>query len=294
MRIDGNDAPVRRNRPFVEVEQEKQSPKKRKKRQKKAAKPKREGIIGRSLMIYILLGIGIFSVLALANNYHETMACRDVAIHIKNVEDNEFLDILEIKKLIGLDYGRDIIGEPMSNIELRQIEKALLTNAFIKETQVYKSVLGVVNIDVEFQEPVARLMSGNGVEMYVNSEGFKFPLSKLHTANVMLVRTELEEPVEPFDTLRNVAIENALPLLRFIYSNPFWSEEVSEVVLEESGELILYLQVGDFFVEFGQPEDIEEKFRNLFAFMKNVMKKKGWKAYKGVRVKYLGQVTGIY
>jgi cell division protein FtsQ len=56
-------------------------------------------------------------------------------------------------------------------------------------------------------------------------------------------------------------------------------------------DLILYQQVGKQTIEFGKPEEIEEKFSRINIYYKEILPQKGWNTYSRVNVKFKGQIV---
>jgi cell division protein FtsQ len=240
---------------------------------------------------YSLMAVTVLALLGVANGFQKNLSCKDIQVNISASGDNQFLTMNDVRKMIGLDYGKDLIGEKMENIELIQVENSLRNSPFIREAEVYKSMRGVLFVDVEIREPIARMMNNDGSSLYLDSEGVRFPTTPNHTANVVLVRGNFNESVnDPEREECGSIVDIALPVLRFISGDPFWNAMISEVVISEKGEIELIPQMGDIAMELGTPARLEEKFSHLRLFYDQVVKKIGWDKYKSVSVKYRGQV----
>jgi cell division protein FtsQ len=82
-----------------------------------------------------------------------------------------------------------------------------------------------------------------------------------------------------------------MELLNFIEKDPFWKAQISQMHIDKKGNIKMYTQVSKQVVEFGKPEDIEEKFRNLKIFYKDILPTKGWNSYDRVSVKFKDQIV---
>ncbi|MEM6263006.1 MAG: hypothetical protein AAGI38_10895 [Bacteroidota bacterium] len=272
----------RRNRPLEEIQEE-----------QKQRKPFKVGKVRlKSTFIYLLVAGGVLVLLALANGYQESIVCKDISVTIHEGSDNAFLDMNQVKQIIGLDHGRDIIGERMSGIELFKLEEALKRNPYIEQAEVYKNLQGVLYVDVTLRKPVARVMSKRGSTFYVDAEGRKMPVTRQHVANLPLVRGYIAEKLTPVDTLKYRNLASVLPILRHLERDEFWAAQVAEIRIHKGGEVTLYPRIGRMKMEFGQPDRVEEKFQNLRLFYAQVVDEIGWKKYRSVNVKYRGQVVG--
>lgn len=272
---------TRRNRPLEEVQAET-------KRRKPSKLPRFQFRIKR-VFIYLLGAGALLLILAAVNSYQKNMPVRDISVLIHSEKDNQFLVANDVKEMIGLGTEREIIGQPMEQVELRELEAELNAQPSIEHAEVFKSLGGVLQVEVSLRSPVARLVNNDGSMIYLDSQGHKFPTSPHHSAQVVLVRGDFQEGV--VDTFACSTIEAALPVLEFIQNDRFWNAQVSEIVVQQSGTLLIYPQIGDIYVEFGQPVRIEEKFENLKLFYSQVVKEVGWRKYKGVNVAFKGQVV---
>lgn len=269
----------RRNRPLEEVLAEKRS--------RAVNLPTQFKLKG--VFLYALIGVVILGLLGLANGYQEGLVCDDINIQIQANSGHAFLEPADVKQTILENYGEEIIGQKMNSIELLRLEEVLQANSFISHAEVYKSLKGVLYVDVETRTPIARLMNENGSSMYVDEYGYKFPTTYRHVANVPLVRGAFEETFVPEDSL-SCAVEEVMPVLKYIHNDPFWKAQISEVRIKENSDILFYPEVGRMYMEFGVAENMEEKFNNLKLFFEQVANEIGWNTYKGVSVKYRGQV----
>lgn len=244
----------------------------------------------KGVFLYALIGVVILGLLGLANGYQEGLVCDEINIQIDAPGNQAFMAPADVKETIIESYGEEIVGQKMNSIELLRLEEILKDNAFIQHAEVYKSLKGVLYVEVKTRNPIARLINENGSSMYIDEYGYKFPTTYRHVANVPLVRGAFTEVFVPEDSL-SCAIEEVMPVLKYIHQNPFWKAQISEVRIKESGDLLFYPEVGKMYMEFGIAENMEEKFTNLKSFFEQVANEIGWNTYKGVSVKYKGQVV---
>ncbi|MEM6802060.1 MAG: hypothetical protein AAF696_11695 [Bacteroidota bacterium] len=271
----------RQNKPFAEIE----SAKKKSGKKKSKILPFRM----RGIWFYPLVAITAMALLAMVNTYQENLELKDIEVAFVDQDDNYFLDADKVKSLITIEQERELIGERMGEIGLRELEQVLIANPIIKKAEVFKSNSGILNVEVALRKPIARLINNSGHYIYLDEEGHKFPDSRLYSARVPLIRGDFEETVA--DTFVCETLENALPVLKYIQHNKFWNAQVSEIAIKTSGEMIIYPQVGDMEIDFGFPENIVEKFDNALVFYKQVVSKVGWDKYKSLNVNVKGQVV---
>jgi len=60
--------------------------------------------------------------------------------------------------------------------------------------------------------------------------------------------------------------------------------------VEQDGDLILTPLMGDHLIELGTSDNLQEKFRNMKAFYKQVLANRNWNKYESISLKYNNQV----
>lgn len=86
------------------------------------------------------------------------------------------------------------------------------------------------------------------------------------------------------------AKEELIPLAAFIQKDRFWRAQIRQIHVNGTGNILFTTLVGDHLIEFGSPENMEEKFRNLRAFYDQVLAENNWNKYDRISVKYKNQV----
>jgi cell division protein FtsQ len=71
----------------------------------------------------------------------------------------------------------------------------------------------------------------------------------------------------------------------------YWKKMISQITLQANGNIIMQPQIGDYVIQFGKPVDIENKFKKIDMFYKDILPMKGWDAYKTVNVSFNNQIV---
>ena len=83
--------------------------------------------------------------------------------------------------------------------------------------------------------------------------------------------------------------------VNYVLADEFWSAEITQVVISESGNQTMQLSLiprsGSFVVDMGDLNDIETKFSSLRLFYDKVLSSVGWDAYNHISLRYDGQVV---
>ncbi|MFK7925751.1 MAG: cell division protein FtsQ/DivIB [Bacteroidia bacterium] len=276
--------PKGRNRPLEEAPSEK----------KRRSAPKKVEIGKISLpfkqwLIYPIVAGVILALLMAANSYHQNLALSSVTVKLSAGAEHPFLDDEGIIAAIVEEGDTALIGKRLDRAELLVLENKLKESPFVLDAELYKNFQGVLTAEVALRQPMARLINNEADYIYLDVNGIKFPDTELHSAHSLLVRGDFDETVN--DTFACSTVSDAISVMQFIHADPFWNAQISDMIIRQSGELLLLPQVGNLEIEFGYPVRIEEKFALLQDFYRQAIPKVGWNYYKSVSLKFKGQVV---
>ena len=242
-------------------------------------------------LFYISVILFSWVIVAIGSASWKRQPCRDVVTRIRNSENNMFLNPQGIEAEIRRVQGGDVRQQTMGDINVGRIEEALERNAFVERAEVAKDITCKLMVDVELRKPFARVFNIDGTSFYVDRNFIKMKTTPAWAPNVILVRGFILEAVEEGDTMRSMEMNLLKPMLTYLAKDEFLSAFVSEILIDERGEVSLRPVIGNELVEIGKPVDLDEKFSNLMLFYKQVLAKSDWYKYKKVSVKWKGQVV---
>lgn len=235
------------------------------------------------ILVYLIFAFG-----AIVNK--DGLVCEKVEISILADSSNAFLipedveDILQSRKI-------KLTGELMEDIDAASIEQEILDNTLISRVDVFKTVKGIVKIEVEQREPVARLINTSGKSLYIDKYGKLMPVSKNHTAYVPVIVGHIKFPNKLDQREADDFISKLFDLVRFIREDDFLKAQFGQIYVDSKHELTLYPRVGSQEIYFGEPENYELKFKELMALYEQVFANTGWRKYKAINLKFKGQVV---
>lgn len=241
-----------------------------------------------TLLILIGMFVGTVLMLGASMRYQQEKACTDVWVSFDGDKRNQFIDSEEVKDIINSNH---LIGEPLKKISLYKIEQKLRKNPFVKSAEVSLDNHGVIHIRLGLREVLARFYNKKGESFYLTQNGTKMPSSRHYSARTVLISGEIEESLFPLDTLKSESCTSLKPMLEYIAKNPVYGALISEIYVDEQGELTIYPELGNLNVEFGNLDDFQNKLTNLVIFYRNVMPKVGWNYYQKISLKYKNQVV---
>lgn len=230
--------------------------------------------------IYILttLFIVVIVIFSFKNN---SSPIKEIVVN----SENKFLDRYQIESLITEKMDKDSI---IKNANI--IEKNILANPFVKEIKLYQDLSNKLIVDLVQYQPIARLVSENKKDFYIDLHGNIFPTSTKFSERVLLIHTA--DNIN-FD-LKNINStdygKKIFTMINYIINDIFLSKIISEIDINYNKNIIIYPQVSKQKIIFGYPEQIDVKFDKLMLFYKKILPAKGWNTYKTVNLKFKNQI----
>ena len=197
---------------------------------------------------------------------------------------------VEQKKIMDLAiYNRniDILHTPVSKLDVRGIERAIESDPWVQDAQVYIDIERVMHVDVTRRVPVARLFRADGESYYIDSTLHTMPLSDDYTYYTNVVTNV---PYLGNDSAGVGMKKQIVQLMRFINTDSFWSAQVSQTAIDSAGMFELTPVIGEQKILLGDTSRLAEKFANVMAFYKNVLNRIGWDKYQTLDVRFQDQV----
>ncbi len=219
-----------------------------------------------------------------------SLQCKDVIIELDNLNENHFLDEADVMKLVD-NSGQPIIGIGINRINLKEIEAKLRYDKHILDAQLFGDLKGNLIVNVELRRPIARIVQQEAPDAYIAEDGVVMPVSEKYTSRVMLLSGPfVKKLLEMEDLKRQDEGKQILKMIEFINEDKFWKAQIAQMDINAEGKISIYPQVTGQKVEFGRAENIEEKFRKLMIFYKEILPQRGWTKYERVNLEYEGQV----
>lgn len=221
---------------------------------------------------------------------HET-GIKEIAISINNMNENHFIDEEDVRHLMQLK-NENLIGTSIGSISLKEIEKRIKSDKFIKDAELYSDLKGNLLVNVELRRPIARIVRNDGPDGYIAEDGTVMPVSDKFTSRVVLISGSYGRQLLSQQNLNNTEHgKKFLAMLKLIREDDFWKAQIAQLDIDSKGRVNLFPQVGDETIEFGKPENIETKFSKLMIYYKEILPTKGWNKYKRVNLEYDGQIV---
>ncbi len=243
------------------------------------------------LVFWMACGVILLVLMVRVSSAVKEKACVGFDLNSGLEAGAHFADEGDIRKIIsGEGELSDLIGRPMRDFEVSDIERNIEANPYIRNAEVFADLGGVLHVEVEQRKPVVRVFQQADRGYYIDEQGKKMPLSSRYTERV-LTATGRVEPFGGTDSLREETTQGLFDVAQFIYQDEFWRKQIDGIHITVDGEFVLIPKVGRQRIVFGKAEAIEDKFHRLWVFYRKAINQVGWETYKVINLKYTGQVV---
>ena len=233
------------------------------------------------------LGLAIIMVLiGFVDIKSKEQRCQGVEIELIDNMDQYYISKEDIKKYITRNGQEPLEGKMLSSIDLGLLEERVREINQIDFCEAYGDLKGVLHLSVKPFIPYARVSTGNSMsDKYLNEVGKVFPLSKYHSARVLLLSGNY------FQGKKNLNDEPLMELIHTIKNDSFWNAQLAQMDVNRNGEIKFIPVLGNQVIEFGKAENVEQKLKKLKVFYKEIAGVKGWDEFSKVKVQYANQVV---
>ncbi len=239
-----------------------------------------------ALALVVLAGYGFWQ--------YRNEKVKRIVVHIQRQGTVGFLSEKKIKSLI---HAQDkVIGYPVKMVNSGQIEKAISKDPYVKNVDVYLSILGNMMVNVTERIPLLRIYNQKNRSCYVDTEGNLFPLSSYFFPRVLpvngYVKVKLVMGKNIYDSLyRHTVLPGLYLLAKKIKANSFLKADISQLFVNSKGEIDMVPELGRHIIHFGDSSQMNVKLENLEAFYKQVFVHEGWLKYKSINLAYTNQIV---
>jgi len=224
-------------------------------------------------------------------------------ITINQNDENSFVDEEDILKFLK-DRNDTLVDQPIHEINVYDLERALCAHPSIAAADVAVNVNGDVSINIIQRKPIVRIMNLQGESFYLDNKATLMPLADHYTARVLLVNGLITEQYAQFYNLsvaqiqkdpalsKASVLDDIYELARYISSDSLLSGLITQAYINNDREIELYPAIGNQAIIFGKAENIAEKFEKLKIFYtQGLNSNNSWEKYSIINLKYKNQVV---
>ena len=115
----------------------------------------------------------------------DSIPCGGIIISIDDSSDYHFVSKREIAGLITQNNTK-VIGQPIRNIPLHEIEGRIAQIRELKKAEVYTTIDGILHVSVDQRDPVMRVIAGGG-DYFIDEDGIVVRRRGLYTPRLHIV-----------------------------------------------------------------------------------------------------------
>lgn len=232
-----------------------------------------------TLFFFLLCSAYIVMAVTMWNKPDPNAVCKDVVLTIEDSAKAGFIHADEVRDILkkrGL-YPR---GKFMAYVNTADLENKLKQVALVEDVVCYKTVRGVVCIQVTQRLPVMRIISSNGDDYYLDARGRIMPETK-NPADLVIATGDIS---------RDFARKYLTRIGSYLQATPFWNSQIEQINVTPEHTLELVPRVGDNIIYLGEPVNTMEKLNRLNIFYEKVISVVGWGKYSKINLEYPNQI----
>ncbi len=247
-------------------------------------------------ILIVICALYLVTMPAYLTHITNAMPCKGVNINISDSADYHLVNRWEIRNIVS-SGGAKIIGTPLKDISLNDVEARLGKLKELKVAEAYLTIDGMLNVYANQRNPVMRVITGGG-DFFVDDDGVVIRKKKLYTPRLQVIQgnikitSQMMNGVSVLDTaIKNSILKDLYELVEYINGDSFWSAQIDQIYVDDEDEIDLIPRVGSQRIHLGTIENYRGKLRNLEVFYKEVMPVAGWNKYELINLEFAGQIV---
>lgn len=255
-----------------------------------------------TIVMWVILFAGAAVLVGFVEAEQFGRTCKRVEVSIDYGKADMLISKTDLDSVILKTAGM-LKGKPLGYINTGAIESAIKNLPYVARVSVYENNEGVLFVDVKQREPLLRIINRNGESFYLDGSGSLLPVSPNFTARVLVANGNIansyqKKPnyrVNPMSLADSIYIDSLMTqlykLAMYITHDSFLKAQIDQIYVNDKQEFELIPRVGDHVILLGDANDLDEKFRKLYAFYRFGLNKIGWNRYNTINIKYRNQVV---
>lgn len=235
--------------------------------------------------VVLLLGVFVYLALTIPSNKEESITIRRIETEVITNGCTQFVHGEDLQKDL-LALQPQLIGMTVDSLDLRRFEKFFLRNKLFKEVNICHTTKGTLRIKIKQHNPLFVVVTNNE-GFFVTHEREMIPLQGgqryAPTMPVIHGKVSGSEAVGP---IYNLLIK--------ISADPLWQNLFTSYYLTtQTKELIAQTRIEQLEVNFGTLERWDEKLWQLNIFVKQVISRLGWNAFKSINLEFPNRLITV-
>ncbi|AER40433.1 MAG: cell division protein FtsQ [Flavobacteriales bacterium] len=227
------------------------------------------------ILFFLYMSLMIFF-FYFSQKIHKNRNLEKLNIIIDPLSKNHFLNEEIIKNILFPRIEK--IEKKIGQLCILKMEQKLNNSPFIKKSEVFLSVDGILNIKVWQKEPILRIKNGNE-EYYLTKDAENLKLSSFYSSKVLLAKGSFSKEEK----------KHLSDLVQTINSDELLKNQI--IGIKKTDLFILIPKIGNHHIILGNLKDFKIKLNKLKAFYKQYLNKIDINRYKSIDLQYKDQVV---
>jgi len=168
----------------------------------------------------------------------------------------------------------------MKRIKTKSIEDAIEKHPMVRKAECFKTPVGEITVSIEQRIPVLRVVGYENY--YVDDQRKPMPVSQNFAAYV---------PVISGRVTQKMATGVLFDFADYINKDPFWSNQIMQININDKLKVELVPRVGDHMVMMGDLSRYKQKLEKLKMLYLYGLNEIGWNQYKTIDLQFRDQVV---
>lgn len=255
------------------------------------------------ISLWVIFTAGLIVVTSFASRSHASRLCLTLNISIERQNEDLFIKEEDVTKLLT-DHGKLPTDQPLSEINVSELENLILSHPAVESSDVFISVGGDVTINIVQRKTIARMTNLANESYYFDNHGKLMPWSDQYTSPVLFVNGYFMENYgtmyhQSFDSwsvdsaMRSpLLLDDIWQIAKRIEADTFLRAQIVQVYVTTDKQFQLVPRVGDHVINLGDISDLDEKLKKLLIFYKDGLNRTGsWTEYSLIDLQYKNQIV---
>lgn len=254
------------------------------------------------ISFWVVFVSAVIALLVYTENQHNLELTEQPLIDIKIEGEDAFLNEEEVMRIL---HNAHLIydSQTFEELHIDNIETRINAISQVKHAEVFQNVTNQWQIDIQLRKPIARVFNKENESYYLDSEGYQFATTSLHTAHCVIVTGEIKDRIDTEDVptiINNDSLisirklDDVYRISNYVCNDPVFHSLIGQINLEKNGDFRLIPLVGDQIIIFGSAyseEEVSDKFNKLKIFYEEAIANEGWNKYSEISLKYDDQIV---
>ena len=240
--------------------------------------------------VLLVLSIGIFMLMSFAMKQKDKKVCTNIETEITGAGKEIFIDENNVLDLIN--SNGNVIGKPVSKINLRLLETEIEKNVWVKNDEMFFDNNQVLHINIKQRQPVARVFAVDGSSFYVDSAALRLPLSDKQSAETPAF-TGFAGKHDALTNVDSITLYGIVKIAKYILADSFWMAQVQQINIKPDATFEIIPSVGHQIIVLGNADSVEKKFKNLYTFYEKAWLQNGIDKYEKLDARFENQIVAV-